>query len=320
MSIDASPGGEIEQTLAVRVSRRVRVFGGVVKELWGDKAGALGAILVLIIVVAAVLAPLIAPHDPTAQSLRGRLDPPFWYPDGTTEHLLGTDNLGRDVLSRIIYGARTSISIGAFVVLTAGTFGITMGLLAGYNGGRIDNIIMRIVDTQLAFPGLLLALIIITVLGASFTLLVIILAIDGWMVYARMTRGVVLSAREKPYVEAAEIVGCRPRRIIFRHILPNLLSPLVTLAILEFARVVIAEAALSFIGLGIQPPQISWGLDVTSGRNYVFNAWWLVTFPGIAIALTVLGLNLVASWLRIFSDPREREKRFAATATRQTPL
>ncbi|MDQ4027107.1 MAG: ABC transporter permease, partial [Actinomycetota bacterium] len=125
---------------------------------------------------------------------------------------------------------------------------------------------------------------------------------------------------EKPYVEAAEIVGCRPRRIIFRHILPNLLSPLVTLAILEFARVVIAEAALSFIGLGIQPPQISWGLDVTAGRNYVFNAWWLVTFPGIAIALTVLGLNLVASWLRIFSDPREREKRFAATATREMPL
>ena len=320
MSIDASPTGEVEQPAGVRVFHRVRVFGGVVKELWGDKAGTLGAILVLIIVIAAVLAPLLAPHDPSAQSLRGRLDPPFWYPDGTTEHLLGTDNLGRDVLSRIIYGARTSISIGVLVVLTAGTFGITMGLLAGYNGGRIDTIIMRIVDTQLAFPGLLLALIIITVLGASFTLLVIILAIDGWMVYARMTRGVVLSAREKPYVEAAEIVGCRPRRIIFRHILPNLLSPLVTLAILEFARVVIAEAALSFIGLGIQPPQISWGLDVTAGRNYVFNAWWLVTFPGIAIALTVLGLNLVASWLRIFSDPREREKRFAATASREMPL
>jgi peptide/nickel transport system permease protein len=320
VSIDASPTGEVEQPIGVRVFHRVRVFGGVVKELWGDKAGTLGAILVLIIVIAAVLAPLLAPHDPSAQSLRGRLDPPFWYPDGTTEHLLGTDNLGRDVLSRIIYGARTSISIGVLVVLTAGTFGITMGLLAGYNGGRIDTIIMRIVDTQLAFPGLLLALIIITVLGASFTLLVIILAIDGWMVYARMTRGVVLSAREKPYVEAAEIVGCRPRRIIFRHILPNLLSPLVTLAILEFARVVIAEAALSFIGLGIQPPQISWGLDVTAGRNYVFNAWWLVTFPGIAIALTVLGLNLVASWLRIFSDPREREKRFAATATREMPL
>jgi peptide/nickel transport system permease protein len=318
MSIDASPTGELEQPIGVRVFGRIRVFGGVVKELWGDKAGTLGAVLVLIIVVAAILAPVLAPHDPTAQSLRGRLDPPFWYPDGSTEHILGTDNLGRDVLSRIIYGARTSISIGAFVVLTAGAFGTTMGLLAGYNGGRIDTVIMRIVDTQLAFPGLLLALIIITVLGASFTLLVIILAIDGWMVYARMTRGVVLSARERPYVEAAELVGCRPRRIIFRHILPNLLSPLVTLAILEFARVVIAEAALSFIGLGIQPPQISWGLDITVGRNYVFNAWWLVTFPGIAIALTVLGLNLVASWLRIFSDPREREKRFAAAATRET--
>ncbi|MDQ4026739.1 MAG: ABC transporter permease, partial [Actinomycetota bacterium] len=174
MSIDASPTGEIQPPAGVRVFHRVRVFGGVVKELWGDKAGTLGAILVLIIVIAAVLAPLLAPHDPSAQSLRGRLDPPFWYPDGTTEHLLGTDNLGRDVLSRIIYGARTSISIGVLVVLTAGTFGITMGLLAGYNGGRIDTIIMRIVDTQLAFPGLLLALIIITVLGASFTLLVII--------------------------------------------------------------------------------------------------------------------------------------------------
>jgi peptide/nickel transport system permease protein len=319
VSIEAT-GGRIGEPLGRKVLRRLRGVGGVLKELWSDKAGTFGAILVLVIVAAALLGPLVAPHDPTAQSLVGRLRPPVWYADGTAENLLGTDHLGRDVLSRIIYGARTSISIGALVVLTAGSFGITMGLLAGYKAGRWDTIIMRIVDTQLAFPGLLLALIIITVLGASFTLLVIILAVDGWMVYARMTRGVVLSTKEKPYVEAAELVGCSPRRIIFRHILPNLLSPLITLAILEFARVVIAEAALSFIGLGIQPPQISWGLDVTSGRNYVFNAWWLVTFPGIAIALTVLGLNLVASWLRIFSDPREREKRFAATAAPLGPL
>jgi peptide/nickel transport system permease protein len=313
MSIEATPTGEIPQAPGKKTVGRIRVFGGVIKELWGDKAGTLGAALVLTIVIAALLAPLIVPHDPTAQSLEGRLQPPFWYPDGSATNILGTDELGRDVLSRIIYGARTSITIATLVVLMAGSFGITMGLLAGYNGGRIDSIIMRVVDTQLAFPGLLLAMIIITTLGASFTLLVIILAIDGWMVYARMTRGIVLSAREKPYVEAAELVGCRPRRIIFRHILPNLLSPLITLSILEFARVVIAEAALSFIGLGIQPPQISWGLDVTAGRNYIFNAWWLVTFPGIAIALTVLGLNLVASWLRIFSDPQEREKRFAAS-------
>jgi peptide/nickel transport system permease protein len=317
MSIQASPSGTIHHSLGQRALGRVRIVGGVVKELWGDKVGTLGALLVLVISLAALLAPLLAPHDPSAQSLQGRLDPPFWYPDGSTTNLLGTDHLGRDLLSRIIFGARTSITIGALVVIGAGVFGVTMGLFAGYKGGRIDSLIMRIVDTQLAFPGLLLALIIITVLGASFTLLVIILVVDGWMVYARMTRGVVLSTKERPYVEAADMIGCRPRRIIFRHILPNLLSPLITLAILEFARVVIAEAALSFIGLGIQPPQISWGLDVTAGRNYVFNAWWLVTFPGVAIAVTVLGLNLVASWLRIFSDPREREKRFAAsTATR----
>jgi peptide/nickel transport system permease protein len=313
VSIEASPTGEFPEAPGTRTFGRVRVFGNVIKELWGDKAGTLGAILVLIIVIAAILAPVIVPHDPTSQSLHDRLTPPFWYPDGSATHILGTDDLGRDVLSRIIYGARTSIIIATIVVLLAGAFGVSMGLYAGYKGGRTDTIIMRIVDTQLAFPGLLLALIIITTLGASFALLVIILAIDGWMVYARMTRGIVLSAREKPYVEAAELVGCGHKRIIFRHILPNLLSPLITLAILEFARVVIAEAALSFIGIGIQPPQISWGLDVTNGRNYIFNAWWLVTFPGIAIAVTVLGLNLVASWLRIFSDPQEREKRYAAS-------
>lgn len=314
MTVEPTPDLVIRAPLGSRILGRIRAFGGLLGELWSDKVGTLGALLVLIIAVAALFAPLLAPHDPTAQSLSDRLVPPAWDPEGSSTNILGTDHLGRDVLSRIIYGARTSITIGALVVMVAGSFGVTMGLLAGYKGGRWDTIIMRIVDTQLAFPGLLLALIIITVLGASFTLLVVILAVDGWMVYARMTRGVVLSTKEKPYVEAAELIGCRPKRIIFRHILPNLLSPLITLAILEFARVVIAEAAFSFIGLGIQPPQISWGLDVTAGRNYIFNAWWLVTFPGIAIAVTVLGLNLVASWLRIFSDPREREKRFAASA------
>jgi peptide/nickel transport system permease protein len=314
MSVDTAPP-HVGRPLSHRFLEWLRRFRGGFRELWSDKAGLLGATIVLLIVLAALFAPALAPHDPTAQSLQDRLTPPFWYSQGTADHMLGTDQLGRDVLSRIIYGARTSLAIGALVVLIAGTFGTIMGLLAGYNGGRIDTVVMRVVDTQLAFPGLLLALIIITTLGASFTLLVIILALDGWMVYARMTRGVVLSAKEKPYVEAAELLGCRPRRIIFHHLLPNLLSPLITIAILEFARVVIAEAALSFIGLGIQPPQISWGLDITTGRNYIFNAWWLVTFPGIAIALTVLGLNLVASWLRIFSDPREREKRFALANT-----
>jgi peptide/nickel transport system permease protein len=201
--------------------------------------------------------------------------------------------------------------VGTGVVLLAGTFGVVMGLLAGYRGGRTDNFIMRWIDTQVAFPGLLLALIILAVIGPSMATVIIVLALNGWMVYGRMTRSAVLSVRQTPYVEAAEIVGCSGRRVIFRHILPNLTSPLITLGILEFARIVLAEAALSFLGLGIQPPATSWGLDVATGRDYLFRAWWLVTMPGLAIAVTVLAINLVASWMRLISDPQEREKQFA---------
>jgi peptide/nickel transport system permease protein len=280
--------------------------------MWRDKAGFFGLLVVTTLIVVAVAAPLLAPHDPAAQSLSARLDPPFWLEGGSLEHPLGTDNLGRDVLSRIIYGSRVSLIVGLGVVLIAGTVGTVLGLLAGYRGGRVDTVIMRWLDTQLAFPGLLLYLVILSVIRPSLTVLIIILPINAWMVYALLVRGVVLSAKETPYVEAAEIVGARPKRIIFRHILPNLAAPLLTLAVLEFASAILAEAALSFLGLGIQPPAMSWGLDVAIGREYVFNAWWLVTFPGLAIALTVLGANLFASWLRIIADPHEREKRFAA--------
>jgi ABC-type dipeptide/oligopeptide/nickel transport system permease subunit len=184
-------------------------------------------------------------------------------------------------------------------------------LMAGYLGGRTDAFVMRWIDTQVAFPGLLLALIILAVIGPSLTTVVVVLALNGWMVFGRMTRSAVLSIRQSPYVEAAEVVGCRWPRILFRHILPNLTSPLLTLSILEFARIVLAEAALSFLGLGIQPPATSWGLDVAMGKNYMFMAWWLVTIPGCAIAVTVLAINLVASWLRLISDPQEREKQYA---------
>jgi ABC-type dipeptide/oligopeptide/nickel transport system permease subunit len=170
---------------------------------------------------------------------------------------------------------------------------------------------MRWIDTQVAFPGLLIALIILAVIGPSMFTVILVLSFNGWMVYGRMTRGAVLSVRQTAYVEAAEVVGCSGTRVVFRHILPNLTSPLLTLAILEFARIVLAEAALSFLGMGIQPPATSWGLDVASGKNYLFRAWWLVTFPGIAISLTVLAINLVASWMRLVSDPQEREKQFA---------
>lgn len=286
----------------------------IVGELWADKAGFFGVVFLVLLLVSAVFAPWIAPHDPSAQSLAERLQPPAWSDGGSWSHPLGTDNLGRDVLSRVIHGSRISLLVGGSVVLLAGGFGIVMGLTSGYRGGRVDRTIMRITDTQVAFPGLLLALIILAVVGPSVGAIIVVLSINGWMVYARLTRGVVLSVKETDYVEAAEIVGCRARRVVFRHILPNLTAALATLAVLEFARIVLAEAALSFLGLGIQPPATSWGLDVANGRDFIFEAWWLVTFPGLAIALTVLAINLVASWLRVVADPQEREKRFAAGA------
>lgn len=283
------------------------------RELWSDKPAFFGLAILVAMVLMAILAPLLAPYDPAAQSLINRLKPPVWQPGGSWEHLLGTDHLGRDMLSRIIHGSRISLIVGVSVVVLAGGFGVAFGLIAGYFGGRTDAIMMRIVDTLIAFPGLLLALVILAVIGPSMTTVILVLALNGWMVYARMTRGIVLSVRQLPYVDAAEMVGMGFTRVIVRHILPNLVSPLLTLGILEFARIVLAEAALSFLGLGIQPPATSWGLDVANGKDYLFIAWWLVTLPGLAIAVTVLAINLVASWARVTSDPQEREKRFART-------
>jgi ABC-type dipeptide/oligopeptide/nickel transport system permease subunit len=310
------PGDERaeSQVLVGRYRGLVRGVAAGVRELWGDKAGFAGATFLLVVILVAIFGPWLVPHDPAAQSLPDRLTPPFWADGGSWTHPLGTDNLGRDVLSRLMVGSRISLFIGVAVCAAAGGFGVLMGLLAGYKGGRTDSLIMRIVDTQVAFPGLLLALIVLAVVGPSVTALVVVLAANGWMVYARITRGTVLSVKEMPYVEAAELAGCRPRRVVFRHILPNLTSPLLTLGILEFARIVLAEAALSYLGLGIQPPNTSWGLDIAIGKDYLYNAWWLVTFPGIAIALTVLSINLVASWLRVVADPQARDKRFASVS------
>jgi peptide/nickel transport system permease protein len=279
-------------------------------ELVHDRAGLFGFVVVVSLILVAIFAPLISPYDPGQQSLIDRLQPPFkdW------SHPLGTDALGRDMLSRLIHGSRISFEVGLLVVGIAGTTGVTLGLLAGYFGGRVDSIVMRAVDTQIAFPGLLLALLIIAVVGPSLKSIVIVLAMDGWMVYARVTRGVTASLRQEPYVEAAEIVGARPRRVIFRHVLPNLASPVLTLGVLEFARIVLAEAALSFLGLGIQPPAVSWGLMLADGANYLFSSWWVVSLPGACIALVVLAINLFASWLRVVSDPHARDKRFAVSA------
>lgn len=285
---------------------------------WRDYAAVFGIAVVVLLILLAAFAPYIAPHDPVIPSLRLRLKPPVWMDGGSWTYVLGTDHLGRDILSRIIHGSRASLIAGVSVVAIAGSFGTIVGLISGFVGGRVDTLMMRWVDVHIAFPGLLISLLIIAVLKPSLGTVVIALSINGWMVFARLVRSIVLSARQLPYVEAAEVIGCKPVRTIFRHILPNLAAPLLTLAVLEFARIVLAEAALSFLGVGIQPPAMSWGLDVASGRNYLFNAWWVVTLPGLAITITVLGVNFLAGWLRVVVDPYEGEKRFArAVANRE---
>lgn len=292
-------------------------FKEILNELVHDRAAMFGVFVLSVLALVSLFGGFLAPHDPTSQNLVARLAPPAWLEGGTWSHPLGTDHIGRDILSRLIVGTRATLLVGVSVVLFSGTVGVTLGLLAGYLGGRWDSIIMRAVDTQVAFPGLLLALTILTVVGPSITTVVLVLAINGWMVYARMTRSVVLSIREQPYVEAARIVGAPSRRVMLVHILPNLAAPLFTLTILELARIILAEAALSFLGYGVQPPNSSWGLMVGQGRAYMLTAWWLVTIPGLAITFTVLGINLLASWLRIISDPQESGKRFARSAARK---
>ena len=299
-------------------NRNLRRSAGWLLRILRDPTALFGALVLALLVAIALFAPAIAPLDPNKPDLAARLLPPFYAEGGSSEHLLGTDQLGRDVFSRIIHGARISLTIPLVSVTLAGVFGTAVGLLAGYRGGRTDALIMRIVDTLFSFPGLLLALTILAVVGPSFWTLAIVLSLRIWMVFARMTRGLVLSAREAEYVEAAELIGASPIRIMMRHIAPNLTAPLLTLAVLESAHVILSEAALSFLGLGIQPPQNSWGLDVAIGRQYVFSAPWLIIFPGVAIAVAVLGINLLASWLRVAADPEESAKRFAAAADAPT--
>lgn len=280
-------------------------------DLVSDKPAMFGLLIMILLLLCAVFAAFLAPYDPAAQNIMARLKPPMWVEGGSLAHVLGTDHLGRDVLSRLLHGTRISLLVGFGTVILAGSVGVLIGLVSGYKGGRVDALLVAFIDTNVAFPGLLLALLILAVIGPSTSTVIVVLALNGWMVFARVTRGIVLSMRATPFIEAAEVIGCRPRRILWTHVLPNLLSPLLTLATLEFARIVLAEAALSFLGLGIQPPATSWGLDVAQGKEYMFRAWWLVTMPGMAIAMTVLAINLVASWLRVTSDPIEREKRFA---------
>ena len=263
-------------------------------------------LMVLALLIAALFSPQVAPHNPVRERLLDRLLPPAWVKEGEWHYVLGTDHLGRDVVSRIIYGSRVSLIVGFAAMLVGGSLGITLGVTAGYSGGRCDDIVMALADMQLAFPTILLAITIIAVLGPSFANLVVVIGISGWVTYARIARAQVLSLREKEFIEAIRAQGGGPPRIIGRHILPNILSPLIVVATLDLARTIILESTLSFLGLGIQPPTPSWGGMLSDGREYLLSAWWIATFPGVVLMLTALSFNRLGDWVRDLSDPRLR--------------
>jgi ABC-type dipeptide/oligopeptide/nickel transport system permease subunit len=302
----------MDRTLPARSAGSRSLLAKSLMEAWrtlkADKFAMAGLLYLLALFCVATFAGYIAPHDPTFQTLGKRLTPGVWVPGGSTTFPLGTDHLGRDMLSRLIYGSRISIIVGLSTVAIAGTIGILLGLVSGYYGGNLDDLIMRWADIQMAFPGLLLALSVLALFGPSLQNMVLVLALNNWMWYARLTRGVMLSMREVLFVEAARVIGASNARIIFKHCFPNLASPLITLGTLEVARMILSEASLSFLGFGVQPPTPAWGLMLAEGRGYLPIAWWLVTFAGICIGLTVLAINLVASWLRSVTDPHQRYK------------
>ena len=265
-----------------------------------------GALFIALLGVVAAAAPWLAPQDPIRQSLRGRLSPPTVEGADGRSHLFGTDHLGRDVLSRVIYGSRVSLVIGFSAVVIGGLLGSALGMLAGFAGNRVDGVIMTVADAQLAFPFILLAIGIIAVLGPSFPTLIVVIGLSGWVSYARILRSQVLVLRSREFVEAIHALGGSVWRVVLRHVLPNVMSSIVVVATLELARSIVLEATLSFLGLGIQPPTPSWGGMIQEGRDYLDSAWWISTFPGIVLMLTSIVVSRTGDGLRDLLDPTLR--------------
>lgn len=296
-----------------------------VQSFINDPVTLISGVFITVVVLAVIFAPFASPHQYQELQLRLRHLPPM--STGVAEvkdtavrgvkeerfYLLGTDHLGRDMVSRLIYGGRVSIAVGVLGVLVSGSIGVFLGVVAGYYRGVVDDVIMRFVDVFMSVPLLLLALMVLYILGPSFTNIIIVFAVARWMLFCRVTRGVVMSLREQTFVEAARAIGCSDQRVVVRHIFPNLITPILTIAALEVPRNILTEAALSFLGLGIQPPESSWGLMLASGREYITSAWWIVVIPGMAIFLTALSFNLVGVWLRAVSDPLQRWRWLKAT-------
>lgn len=265
-----------------------------------------GAAFVLLLVLAAVAAPWLAPEDPIRQSLRGRLSAPTFSDADGKAHLLGTDHLGRDVFSRVVYGARVSLLVGFAAVIVGGLVGATLGLLAGFRGGWTDSLIMTLADAQLAFPFILLALAVVAAIGPGLLNVILILGIAGWATFARVVRAQVLSIKQREYVEAVRAIGAPQPTIVLRHVVPNVLTPVIVLATATVANNIVVEASLTFLGLGVQPTIPSWGSMLADARDYLAVAWWMGIFPGVSLMLTVLAINLLGDWLRDYLDPTLR--------------
>ncbi len=278
--------------------------------LWRDRSGVVGLVVFSLLVFSAIFAPVIAPHDPFQQNLRDSKLPPAWREGGSWDYPFGTDSLGHDILSRVIYGARVSLTVGFFGVLIAASLGMLIGAIAGYIGGRVDSVIMGVVNLILSLPYLLFVVFIASILGRSLINVILIFGITDSPIFARVTRGEVLRIRESGYVESAVSAGARSGRILFDHVLPNLMGALITLATFEMSRMIFYEAGLGFLGLSVPPNEYpTWGNMLAAGRKYLTSYPWIATFPGLAILFTSLGMNLLGDWLRDVLDPRLRRSR-----------
>ncbi len=295
---------DVRDEMFENISSRIQRFSEILKDIFKRPSAMAGGILLLLILLITFFFPLVFHVDPLEQDLMARFSPPVWQDGGSWQHLLGTDNLGRDILSRLLYGSRISLLVGFTAVLTASVIGIFLGLISGYYGGKLDNFIMRIADIFMAYPFMLLTISVIAVLGPSIFNLIIVLGISDWVTYARTIRGSVLSIKTKEFVEASRAIGTSHIVIILRHILPNVISPLIVLATLRIANIIIWESGLSYLGMGTPPPMPTWGRMLSEGRVYITEAWWLVTIPGLAIMMTILAINLLGDGLRDALDPR----------------
>ncbi|HEY2059933.1 MAG TPA: ABC transporter permease [Amycolatopsis sp.] len=274
------------------------------KAVLRNRLGLVAVVVLALMVLIAVFAPLIAPYDPGAQDLLVRLRPPAWTAAGDSSHLLGTDQLGRDILSRLFYGARISLLVGACAALLAGVVGSVIGLVAGFLGGWFDRILMRLADIQLAFPSILLALAIVGFLGSGLWYVVLVLGFTGWVSYARVIRSEVLSLRTRDYVTEARAIGVRDLTIMRRHLLPNVMAPLATIGTLHVAAAIVAEASLSYLGLGVPKQTVTWGGMLSDGQLYLGTSWWVAVFPGLALMITALAVNITGDVLRDVADPK----------------